>query len=479
VSRRVLYPRERPPVHRLAVFLLSLIAFHARLLAAERQPNVIVILADDLGYGDLSCYGHKTFKTPRLDRMASEGIRLTQFNTPMPFCAPTRASLLTGRYPWRCGMNGNPAPDGGANADQISLPIAEVLLPQLLKGAGYATGMVGKWHLGHKRLETYPTRRGFDDYLGILYSNDMRPVQLIDGEKAIEYPLVQAKLTERYTERALFFIEQHKSRPFFLYFAHAMPHKPLATSEKFYKKSGAGLYGDVLAELDDSVGQVLDKLRDLKLEEQTLVIFTSDNGPWFGGSSGGLRGMKSTSWEGGYRVPLIARWPSQIAAGKVNHSPTVMMDLFATTLAATNVPAPADRTIDGRNLLPHWAGSTPAPHDVIFGQHGEQLATVRDARWKLHLIAARENVPRPAATKWIDPRGPDGVTILAPYEQSTPADYPGISTGEAAVALMLFDLEHDPAEQHNVAADHPEIVARLRQAAEDMQAERVHLRSAK
>ena len=463
--------------HFVVLFLMLVVASRTNLSAAERPPNVIVILADDLGYGDLSCYGHKTFKTPRLDRMATEGIRLTQFNTPMPFCAPTRASLLTGRYPWRCGMNGNPAPDGGANADQMALPVAEVLLPHLLKGAGYATGMVGKWHLGHKRLETYPTRRGFDDYLGILYSNDMRPVQLIDGEQAIEYPLVQATLTQRYTERALSFIEQHQAAPFFLYLAHAMPHKPLATSEKFYKKSGAGLYGDVLAELDDSVGQVLDKLRELKLDEQTLVIFTSDNGPWFGGSSGGLRGMKSTSWEGGYRVPLIARWPDWIAAGKVNDSPTVMMDLFATALAAANVPAPADRIIDGRNLLPHWAGSAPAPHEVIFGQHGEQLATVRDTRWKLHLIAAKENVPRVTATKWIDPRGPDGVTILAPHEQATPAEYPGVSTGEAAVALMLFDLEHDPAEQHNVATDHPEIVARLRQAADAMQVEQTLSRS--
>ena len=292
---------------RFTVLLLMLVvASLNNLIAADRPPNVIVILADDLGYGDLSCYGHATFKTPRLDRMATEGIRLTQFNTPMPFCAPTRASLLTGRYPWRCGMNGNSAPDGGPIADQIALPADEITLAELLQKNNYATGMVGKWHLGHRRLETYPTRRGFDNYLGVLYSNDMRPVHLIDGEKVAEYPLVQATLTQRYTERALSFIERHKSEPFFLYLAHAMPHKPLATTEKFYKKSGVGLYGDVLAELDDSVGQVLDKLRDLKLDEQTLVIFTSDNGPWFGGSTGGLRGMKSMSWEGGYRVPLIA-----------------------------------------------------------------------------------------------------------------------------------------------------------------------------
>lgn len=457
----------------LPLLVMLLAAAPENVAAAEPPPNVIVILADDLGYGDLGCYGHMRFKTPRLDKLASEGIRLTQFNTPMPFCAPTRGSLLTGRYPWRCGMNGNPAPDGGPNADQIALPAGETLLPELLKRAGYATGMVGKWHLGHKRLETYPTRRGFDEYLGILYSNDMRPVQLIDGEQSVEYPLVQATLTRRYTERALSFIERHKAEPFFLYLAHAMPHKPLAVSEQFYKKSGAGLYGDVLAELDDSVGRVLDKLSELKLDGQTLVIFTSDNGPWFGGSTGGLRGMKSTSWEGGYRVPLIARWPNKIPAGKVNDSPTVMMDVFATVLAAVNVTPPAGRTIDGRDLLPHWNGAA-APHEFLFGQHGEQLATVRDARWKLHLIAPKDSTPKAPADKsrWIDPRGPDGVTILAPYEQNSPSDYPGVSTGDAPAAGMLFDLLNDPGEQHNVAAEHPEVVARLRRAADAMQAER-------
>ena len=194
--------------------------------------------------------GTRGSRTPNLDRMAAEGVRLTQFNTPMPFCAPTRASLLTGRYPFRCGLTDNPAPDGGPVADAVGLPLDEVTLAQLLRKAGYATGMVGKWHLGHKRPEYLPTHRGFDEYLGIPYSNDMRPVRLLDGEKEVEYPVVQATLTWRYTERAPRFIERNRDRPFFLYFAHAMPHKPLACSEAFYKKSGAGLYGDVIAELD-------------------------------------------------------------------------------------------------------------------------------------------------------------------------------------------------------------------------------------
>src|SRR5262249_25901365 len=305
----------------------------------ESRLNIVVILADDLGYGDLGCYGHPRFKTPNLDRLAGEGVRMTQFNTPAPFCAPTRAALLTGRYPFRCGLTTNPAPDGGPTADSAALPLAEVTLAQVLRGAGYATGMVGKWHLGHKRPESLPTRRGFDEYLGIPYSNDMGPV-------------VQATLTRRYTERALRFLERNKDRPFFLYLAHAMPHKPLACSEDFYKRSGAGLYGDALAELDWGVGQVLGRLQALGLDDRTLVVFTSDNGPGSGGSTGGLRGMKGFPWEGGFRVPCIARWPGRIPAGRVSHQVAVTMALFATALAVAGVPPPRDRVIDGKDLLP-------------------------------------------------------------------------------------------------------------------------------
>src|SRR5262245_54032445 len=427
------------------------------------KPNVVLILADDMGYGELGCYGHPRFKTPNLDRMAADGVRLTQFNTPMPFCAPTRASLLTGRYPGRCGLTANPAPDGGAQANALGLPLAEVTLPQLLQKAGYATGMVGKWHLGHSKPDFLPTRRGFDDYLGILYSNDMRPVQLLDGEKVVEYPLVQATLTKRYTERALQFIDRNRDKPFFLYFAHAMPHKPLACSEEFYKKSGAGLYGDVLAELDWSVGQVLGKLNDLKLAEKTLVVFTSDNGPWYGGSSGGLRGMKGTSWEGGYREPCLVRWTGRVPAGQVSDALAVMPDLFATALAAADVKPPDGVVIDGRDLLPTLAGMKPSPHEVIFGYQGARLATVRDARWKLHVLPARDRPDGKPGERWIDPRGPDGVTILAPYEQHQPADYPGLRTGDETKAMTLFDLADDPGEQKDVAAKNPEVVARLKE----------------
>jgi uncharacterized sulfatase len=429
---------------------------------AAPRPNIIVILADDLGYGDLGCYGHPRFKTPNLDRMAAEGVRLTQFNTPMPFCAPTRAALMTGRYPLRCGLTANPTPDGGPQADALALPAGEITLAQYLSRAGYATGMVGKWHLGHQRPESLPTRRGFDEYLGIPYSNDMRPVQLLDGEKVVEYPVVQATLTRRYTERALQFLDRNRNRPFFFYFAHAMPHKPLACSEAFYKKSGAGLYGDVLAELDWSVGRVLARVKELGLDDRTLIVFTSDNGPWFGGSAGGLRGMKGTSWEGGYRVPCIARWPGRFPAARTSREPTVMMDLFATALAAAGVAPPADRVIDGKDLLSLLSGSDEPVHDVIFGHQNARVATVRDARWKLHVLPARDvRLNRPDEL-WIDPRGPDGVTILAPYEQAQPKDYPGLRTGDETGPMSLFDLENDPSEQHNVADRHGEVVARLK-----------------
>lgn len=444
--------------------VLCLCAAPAAARAGDKvRPNIVIILADDLGYGELGCYGHPKFKTPHLDKMAVEGARFLQFNTPMPYCAPTRASLLTGRYPSRCGMPNNPAPDGGAKADAVALPSSEITLAQVLKQSGYATGMVGKWHLGHAKAEHLPTRRGFDEYLGILYSNDMRPVRLINGEKVAEYPLVQATLTDRYTQWALDFIQHNKGRPFFLYFAHTMPHKPLACSEAFYKKSSAGLYGDVIAELDASVGRVLAKLKELGLDENTLVIFTSDNGPWYGGSTGGLRGMKGTTWEGGYRVPCIVRWPGRVPSGQTLDAIATTPDLFPTALAAAGVAGPQDRIYDGRNLLPILSGKGPPPHEVIISHSGAQIAAVRDQRWKLHLIAAKDRKDGKAGVKWLDPRGPDGVTILAPYEQYQPSDYPGLRTGDETRAFSLFDLANDPGEQKDVAAQHADIVARLKQ----------------
>ncbi|WP_461783361.1 sulfatase family protein [Prosthecobacter sp.] len=447
----------------LAVTLGS--ALHSSFSA---PPNVVIILADDLGYGDLGCYGHPKFKTPRIDQMAAEGVKMMHFNTPAPFCAPTRASLMTGRYPFRCGMTQNPAPDGGAEADALRLPASEVTLAQVMKSAGYATGMVGKWHLGHQ-AGTLPTDRGFDEYYGIPYSNDMRPVQVLEGTEVAEYPVVQATLTTRYAKRAADFIQRNAKKPFFLYFAEAMPHKPLAAAEKNYQKSGAGLYGDALLDLDDSVGEVLDALKQNGVDKNTLILFSSDNGAWFGGSCGGLRGMKGTSWEGGYRVPMIARWPGKIPAGRASRELAVMMDLFATVLAATGAKMPDERVLDGRDLMPVLAGDAKSPHEFVFGHQGPKLVTIRDARWKLHLLPAREMNLKPGADgQWLDPRLPDGVTILAPFEQYNLDAPPGLKTGVKGAKGLLFDLQTDPGEQVDVASKHPDELKRLQAAFDAM-----------
>jgi uncharacterized sulfatase len=437
-------------------------------MSAERRdvPNVIIILADDLGYGDFGCYGHPRFKTPHLDRLAKDGARLTDFYAPVPFCAPTRAALLTGRYPARCGMLQNPVPKDDPiqkNADHYGLDPREKTLADFLHGAGYRTACFGKWHLGHQP-QFRPLRRGFDEYFGILYSNDMHPVELWDGDRKVEYPVVQTTLTRRLTERAIQFIAENKDRPFFLYVPHVAVHKPLAPGEAFYKQSGAGLYADGVAELDWSLGQVTAKLDELKLSERTLVIFTSDNGPWYGGSTGGLRGMKGTTWEGGIRVPLVARLPGKIPAGHISREPAIVMDLFSTILRLAGVAAPGDRTIDGRDIWPLLTSSAASPHEALYFFRGNTLAAVRSGVWKLHVtppggsaVAAKQPPQR-----WIDPRAPDGVRLLAPFEQYQPTDYPGVSTGDRFDKSALFDLTADAAEQRNRAADQPQIVERLK-----------------
>jgi len=426
------------------------------------KPNVVVIFADDLGYGDLGCFGHPKFKTPVLDRMAEEGVRLTDFYVPMPYCAPSRASILTGRYPFRHGLVGNPFPDASPAAHKRGLVDSEITLAEALQGAGYATCCIGKWHLGHQP-QFYPRCQGFDEYVGILYSNDMRPVELIDGETVVEYPVVQATLTQRYTKRALAFIEKQRDRPFFLYLPHAMPHKPLAASEDFYKKSGAGLYGDVIAELDWSVGKILAKLKELNLDKKTFVIFTSDNGPWFGGSTGGLRGMKGKTWEGGIRVPMIARWPDRIPAGRVCHAPAGIIDVFPTVLKLAGVAMPDDRIIDGKDIMPLLTSEAPSPHEALLAMSGARVMTVRSGKWKLHVHRPQHWPTSIIENKnWVDSRRPDGVTILAPYEQCKPDEYPGVPGGDPPQEMMLFDLQADPAEQHDVAEEHPEVVKRLK-----------------
>jgi arylsulfatase A-like enzyme len=428
-----------------------------------RKPNFIVILADDLGYGDVSGFGvtKSPFQTPNVERMAAEGARLTSFYVPTPYCAPSRATLLTGRYPFHNGVVFNPAPDAGING--VGLPASEVTIAECLKAAGYATSCIGKWHLGHTP-QFLPRTQGFDEYFGILYSNDMRPVQLVENEHVVEYPVVQTTLTRRYTERALAFMERscRDNRPFFLYLAHAMPHKPLAPSEDFYTpQTPDDLYADVIRELDWSVGQVLTKVSQLGIEGNTMALFLSDNGPWYGGSTGGLRGMKGTTWEGGLRVPMIARWPGRIPPGTVNDAIAGTIDLLPTILKAAGLAVPDDRKIDGTDIWPLLTSpDAPGPHEALFGMQGPNLATVRSGRWRLHVRSPGGASKR--GDDWVDPRGPDGVTILAPYEQARPSAYPGRTSGDAPKTMMLFDILDDPTEQNDVSSEHPEEVRRLK-----------------
>lgn len=448
---------------RLLLPVLALAIFGCLAANAQAPPNFVLIFADDLGYGDLSSYGATAHRTPHLDRMAEEGIRLTDFYVPVPFCGPSRGTLLTGRYPFRTGLVLNPSPDLGRN--DIGLPPSEVTIAEALKPRGYATAAIGKWHLGH--IEKYlPRKQGFDEYYGILYSNDMRPVQMVENETVVQYPVVQTELTKDYTERAIDFIERNRAKPFFLYLPHAMPHKPLAASNDFYTpETPDDLYSDVIRELDWSVGQILAKLRSSGLDENTLVFFTSDNGATFGGYNGGLRAMKASSFDGGVRVPAIARWPGKIPPGQVSREVVASIDVFPTILGAAGVDLPADRVIDGRDLLPLLSGQvSESPHEAVYSMANEKLRMIRSRRWKLHVRQPTAGFRcLDDASDWKDLRGPDGWTIIAQFEQANPTQCPGVQTGPAPKPLMLFDMLADKAEQRDVAAENPEVVARLRE----------------
>lgn len=421
----------------------------------HQQPmNVVVIFCDDLGYGDLSCFGNPTIKTPELDRMASEGMKLTQFYSAAPVCTPSRAALMTGRLPLRNGMCSNkrrvlfPNSKGGIQPE-------EVTVAELLKGQGYSTGCVGKWHLGH--LPQYlPTQHGFDYYYGIPYSNDMDRiasapagrasfndpkseywnVPLIENDKEIERPTDQTTITRRYTEKATQFIKDNKDGPFFLYLAHSMPHVPLFASKDFEGRSDRGLFGDVIEEVDWSVGQVLQTLRDLEIDSNTLVLFTSDNGPWLtfgdhGGSAGMLRDGKGSTWEGGMREPTLAWCPGKVPAATINSSLASTMDVMATCAKISGGKIPQDRVLDSYDLSSVLFENGASDREAIYYYRAYNLMAVRKGPWKMHLMT----------------QAGYGQGSGSPVTPETP---------------LLFHLGRDPGEQRDVAKNHPEVIEELK-----------------
>ena len=459
----------RPLLRSLPSFLavaLGALASPAHGAATDpARPNIVVILCDDLGYSDVGCFGAEGFTTPHLDRMAAEGRRFTNFHVPQPVCSASRAGLLTGCYPNRIGIHMALGP--GA---KHGLSPGETTLAEIVKQKGYATGMVGKWHLGSK-APLLPTYHGFDEYFGLPYSNDMWPLNpeakpgaypplpLLDGEKPIKVGLTpedQAQLTTRYTERAVQFIEANRAQPFFLYVAHSMPHVPLYVSDKFKGKSAQGLYGDVIEEIDWSVGEILAALKRHGLDERTLVIFTSDNGPWLrfgnhGGSARPLREGKGTCWEGGTRVPCIMRWPGRLPTGTTSDAMFMTIDLLPTFAKFIGAALPA-HAIDGLDVWPLIAGQAGAknPHEayVFYFENNElQAVTDGEGRWKLQL----PHIYRGLGDR---PGGRDGLPVTYDMVKLTQKE--------------LFDLRTDIGEKSNVAAQHPEIIGRLEAFAEKM-----------
>ena len=415
----------------------------------------MIVLTDDLGYGDVSCYSPDAVQTPHIDHLASEGVRCTDFYVPTPYCAPSRATLLTGRFPLRHGMTRNPTPDAGI--DDVGLDQKEVTLGEILQKSGYRTGCVGKWHLGHKE-EFFPVNHGFDDYYGILYSNDMRPVQIVENRDVVEYPVDQRTLTQRYTQRALAFITENKAHPFFLHLCHAMPHKPLAASEAFYTpETKDDLYDDVIRELDWSVGQLVNRLSTLGMLDQTIFIFMSDNGPYYGGSTGGLKGMKATTWEGGIRVPFIVRYPPAFEANTLVDVPCWSPDILPTLLSLAGL-GPLDGVIlDGEDITRVLQGES-RDHAPVFSLHNAQIMSVRKGPYKLFLEKPRY---KRKPLDHVDPRRPDGTTILAPVEQATFDQYPGTVPEEPPTRSQLFNLVEDPIEANDLSAQMPDKVDEL------------------
>ena len=447
----------------LLIVLLAL-AMPTATPAAE-GPNVVLIFCDDLGYGDLGCYGSKVNPTPNLDRMAAEGARFTDFYVSSAVCSASRSALLTGAYHERLGIRGALGPK-----DRKGLNHAETTVAEILGAKGYATGMAGKWHLGCRPSQS-PIHHGFDEFLGTPYSNDMWPgdpvrpnanhpsLPLIEGDR----PLIadvkaddQRGLTGRYADRAVDFIRRHKDRPFFFYLAPNMPHVPLFASKAFEGKTGRGVYADVVAEIDATVGRILATLKELDLDEKTLVLFSSDNGPWLvygdhGGSAEPLREGKGTSYEGGVRVPMIARWPGHVPAGSTVREPAATIDVLPTLAALAGASLPA-LPVDGKDLSAVLLGQPGAksPHDALFFYYGnDQLQAMRSGRWKLQF-------PHTSQTMAGQEVGHGG----------KPGKY-----RQVLVGLELYDLEADLGETHNLATARPEVVRDLQAKADAIRSE--------
>ena len=383
-------------------------------------PNIILVLADDLGYGDVGVYGARLINTPNIDALASEGIRLTQFYSSGNVCTPSRAGLLTGNYPIRSGL----ADRTLAVGDRRGLMPDEVTLAEQLKSLGYVTGLMGKWHLGD-RPEYHPLEHGFDEFFGILYSNDEPEQALLRGREVIEYPLNAQMLAIDITRESLSFIQRNKSRPFFLMISTTSPHKPLIPSPEFAGRSKAGAYGDVVEELDWSVGEVMNALEKHGLADNTLIIVTSDNGPFPEGSTGGLRGGKGTGWEGGYRVPFIARWPGNIERGTVSSAMSMNIDLMPTLL---NIAGGEAHELDGKDISSVLHGSNQSPHEVLYFFNNERIAALRTQKWRLML------------------------SDYPPWRDAQPIRF----EGKQYLQTLLFDMDVEPSQQYDLSRDYPE-----------------------
>ena len=404
----------------------------------SQLPNIVLILVDDLGYGDLGAYGGDVIKTPVIDRMAEEGVLMTNFYASAPVCTPSRAAILTGRYPKRSHMTLPLYPKNHPmefvlkavnryQFDVTGIPEDEITLAEILRRRGYWTGLVGKWHLGD-RPGHLPNDNGFDEFYGVLYSNDVSKFAVWrNNDIVIPEPVEQSSLTQEYTREALQFIQANSDKPFFLYLSHTAVHEPIFADSEFQGVSDGGLYGDSVQELDWSTGQILDKLAELGLDEKTLVMFTSDNGPWWQGNPGDFRGRKNNIADGGLHVPFIARWPGKLPAGTTSDELSVNFDIFPTCLSIAGIPIPEDRIIDGKNMLPVLQGETPSPHERFFYYDGPILVAVRYKNWKYQRRHMSDN-----------------------------GGYPIFSQGP-----FLFDLEKDPSESYNLIESYPEMAQKL------------------